>query len=166
MNINSDFRYTLSRAIYVPLALVVQVTLAPAISIFGIQPSILLAVFTLFAFKSGALAAIWMGFGCGVVLDTYAAGSPGAFSLALAVVGFLVGQLHERRVHISHPLRVTILGIAMVLHDGIWHLVSHHGMDALGAFLLRTTLPSALYTMTLGAILFAFRPPRIQARSW
>lgn len=166
MNIPSETRYTLVRAVYIPLALVAQVTLAPTISILGVQPSILLTVFALFAFRAGALAAIWMGFGCGLILDTYATGAPGAFALAMAVTGFLIGQLHERRVHISHPLRVTVLGISMLIHDGIWHLVSHHGSDALGLFMLRISLPSTLYTMTLGAILFAFRPPRIQARSW
>jgi rod shape-determining protein MreD len=166
MNISIETRNTLVRAIYVPLALAAQVTFAPVVSIVGVQPSILLAVFVLFAFRAGALPAIWMGFGCGMVLDTYASGAPGAFALAMAVTGFLVGLFDERRVHVSHPLRVIVLGLSVLIHDGIWHMVSHHGADALGMFLLRVSLPSMLYTMSLGAILFAFRPPRIQARNW
>jgi rod shape-determining protein MreD len=166
MSLSIETRNTLIRAAYVPLALAAQVTFAPVVSIVGVQPSMLLAVFALFSFRAGALAAIWMGFGCGMVLDTYASGAPGAFALAMAVTGFLIGLFDERRVHVSHPLRVTVLGVSVLIHDGIWHLVSHHGANALGMFLFRVSLPSALYTMSLGAILFAFRPPRIQARSW
>ncbi len=166
MNLNAETRYTLLRAAYVPLALAAQVTLAPSISILGIQPSLLMAVFVLFAFRAGALPAIWMGFVCGLILDTYSPGGAGSFALAMAISGFLVGQLHERRMHVSYPLRVSVLGIATLVHDGIWHCVSHHGLDTLGSFLIRVSLPGALYTMILGAILFAFRPPRIQARNW
>lgn len=166
MNFSTEARSALVRATYVPLALAAQVAFAPVISIVGVQPSLLLAVFALFAFRAGALAAIWMGFGCGMILDTYASGAPGASALAMSATGFLIGLFDERRVHVSHPARVTVLGLAVLIHDGIWHVVSHHGSEALGGFLLRVSLPSALYTMSLGAILFAFRPPRIQARSW
>lgn len=166
MSLTTETRSTLLRAVSVPLAMAVQVTFAPVVSIVGVQPSILLAVFALFAFRVGALPAIWMGFFCGMVLDTYASGAPGAFALAMAVTGFLIGLFDERRLHVSHPLRVAVLGISVLIHDGIWHMVSHRGLDALGLFLFRVSLPSALYTMSLGAILFAFRPPRIQARSW
>ena len=166
MSISIETRNTLVRAMYVPLALAAQVTFAPVIAIVGVQPSILLAVFALFSFRAGALAAIWMGFSCGMILDTYASGAPGAFALAMAVTGFLVGLFDERRVHVSHPLRVTVLGFSVLIHDGIWHMVSHHGVDKLGMFLFRVSLPSTLYTMSIGAILFAFRPPRIHARNW
>jgi rod shape-determining protein MreD len=166
MNINSEARYTLQRAAYVPLALLAQVTIAPALSILGVQPSLLLVVFVLFAFRAGVLAATWMGFACGLLLDTYSSGGAGAFALALAITGFLTGQLHERRMHVSYPLRVTVLGVATLLHDGIWHASSRHGFDALGSFLVRVSLPGALYTMILGAILFAFRPPKIHTRNW
>ncbi len=166
MTFSSEARQTLVRAAFVPVALVAQVTFAPLISILGVQPSILLAVFALFAFRAGSLAAIWMGFACGLVLDTYAAGAPGAFALAMASTGFLVGLFDERRVHVGHPLRVTVLGVAVLLHDGIWHLVSRHGSESLWGFVGRVSLPSALYTMMVGAVLFAFRPPRTQARSW
>lgn len=166
MSASTEFRWSLVRGMAVPLSLVVQATLAPSLSIFGIQPSILLTVFVLFAFRTGALASIWMGFGCGIVLDTYASGRTGAFALALAVVGYAVGQLEERKVHVGYPLRVLVLGIAVLLHDAIWHLVNRHGWWDLPLFLLRTSLPGMLYTMLFGAALFAIRPPKVQARAW
>lgn len=166
MNIGNETRNTLVRAAYVPMALAAQVTLAPMFSILGVQPSFLMAIFVLFAFRAGALAATWMGFFCGLILDTYSSGAAGSFALAMALTGFLVGQLHERRMHVGYPLRVTILGFATLLHDGIWQLASHHGVGSLGSFLVRVSLPGSLYTMIIGAVLFAFRPPRTQARNW
>ncbi|MEN9307182.1 MAG: hypothetical protein RL173_1114 [Fibrobacterota bacterium] len=166
MNLNAETRYTIQRAFYVPIALLAQVTIAPAMSILGVQPSLLLVVFVLFAFRAGVLAAMWMGFVCGLLLDTYSSGAAGSFALAMAMTGFVTGQLHERRMHVSYPLRVTVLGLATLLHDGIWHVASHHGLNTLGGFLVRVSLPGALYTMILGAILFAFRPPRTQLRNW
>jgi rod shape-determining protein MreD len=153
------------RALYVPIALAAQVTIAPLLSIFGVQPSILLAVFVLYAFRSGPLASIWMGFGCGLLLDTYASGAAGAFALSLSLIGFIVGQLHERRVHVGYLLRVVVLGIATLVHDAVWHMVSRHGGDSLAGFVAKVSLPGALYTMLVGAVLFAVRPAR-QARNW
>jgi rod shape-determining protein MreD len=161
-----EARRGLLRWLAVPAALLVQATLVPSISLLGIQPSILLTVFVLFAFRNGALAATWMGFCCGLVLDTYAAGRMGAFSFALSLVGYLAGQLHERKVHVGYPLRVSILGLSVIVHDTAWHLVNRHGWNSLPMFVLRTSLPGALYSMLLGAILFAIRPPRVQARNW
>lgn len=165
MNASSETSYSFVRALYVPIALAAQVTIAPLLSIFGVQPSVLLAVFVLFAFRSGPLASIWMGFGCGLLLDTYASGAAGAFALAMSLVGFLVGQLHERRVHVGYLLRVVLLGIATLLHDSVWHMASRHGGESLPGFVAKVSLPGALYTMLVGAVLFAVRPPR-QARNW
>ncbi len=166
MNLSSLEKHDLSGFLGVPIALLAQVAIVPAASIYGIQPSLLLVVFVLFAFRNGALPSIWMGFLCGTVLDTYSSGTAGAFALAMTVVGYSVGQLHERKIHVGYSLRVGILGLAVLTHDGIWHLASRHGASHLPLFLLRTSLPGALYTMLLGAIAFAIRPPRTQARAW
>ncbi|HNY30635.1 MAG TPA: rod shape-determining protein MreD [Fibrobacteria bacterium] len=150
----------------VPLALVVQATVVPLFSLYGVQPSLFMVAFVLFALRSGALPAVWMGFFCGLILDTYSIGTLGAFSFALTLIGFGTGQLHERRVHLGYPLRVTLLGVGAFLHDLIWHLASRHGMEHLVGFLLRVALPSALYTMLIGAIVFALRPPKSTVRNW
>jgi len=166
MNISNDARHGIVRGAYVLLALLAQVSLAPLISVFGVQPSLLLILFVHFAFRSGALPSIWLGFACGTILDTYSSGRAGVFALALTVVGFTVGQLQEKKIHVGYALRVTVLGIAVVVHDTAWHLASRHGASNLPMFLLRVSLPGMLYTMFLGAILFAIRPPRNQVRTW
>ena len=166
MTRGEEIRRAVARGALVPAALLFQATVVPRFAILGIQPSVLLVVFVLFAFRYGALASTWLGFGCGLVLDTYASGRMGAFSLALSVVGFAVGQLQEKKIHVGYPMRVTVLGIAVLVHDSIWHLANRHGLDALPLFLVHTSLPGALYSMFLGAILFAVRPPRVQSRTW
>lgn len=166
MNLANLEKYDLIRFLAVPLALLAQTSIVPAVSIFGVQPSLLLVVFVLFAFRTGALAGIWMGFLCGTVLDTYSSGTAGAFALAMTVVGFGVGQMHEKKVHVGYSLRVGVLGLAVLVHDIIWHLASRHGLSHLPLFLLRVSVPGALYSMLLGAILFAIRPPRTHVRNW
>lgn len=151
---------------WVVLALLAQTTLAPRLAILGIQPSLLLAVLVLFALKMGSFAAIWTGFGAGLVLDVYMPGVPGGFSLAMASVGWLAGFLHEQRVHTEYFTRVILLGVVCVLHDAIWFLVGRNGLDHLADFVLRTSAPSAVYTMLFGAILFALRPPVRSERRW
>ena len=166
MNLSNLEKYDLVRFLGVPLALLAQTSIVPALSIFGVQPSLLLVVFVLFAFRTGALSSIWMGFFCGTVLDTYSSGTAGAFALAMTVVGFAVGQMHEKKVHVGYSLRVGVLGLAVLVHDIIWFLASRHCLSHLPLFLLRVSVPGVLYTMLLGAILFAIRPPRTQVRNW
>jgi rod shape-determining protein MreD len=166
MNMPVELRRNLLRCCVVLAALFAQVAVVPALAVFGVQPSILLVAFVMFAFRAGALPAIWLGFACGTILDAYSSTTAGAFALAMTLVGFAVGQLEERKIHVGYAMRVSVLGIAVVLHDSVWHLASHHGVRNLPIFLLRVSLPGALYTMFAGAILFAVRPPRTQVRTW
>jgi rod shape-determining protein MreD len=166
MNLSSELRHGILRGAIVLLALLAQVSVVPVLAVFGVQPSLLLVVFVLFAFRTGALPSIWLGFVCGTILDTYSSGTAGAFALSMTLVGFAVGQLQEKKIHVGYALRVTVLGVAVVVHDSVWHLASRHGASNLPLFLLRVSLPGMLYTMFLGAILFAIRPPRAQVRTW
>ena len=166
MNVSNDVRHDIARGAIVLAALLAQVSVVPVISVFGVQPSLLLILFVHFAFRCGALPSIWLGFACGTILDTYSSGRAGAFALALTLVGFAAGQLQERKIHVGYALRVSVLGIAVLVHDAVWHLASRHGAANLPMFLLRVSLPGMLYTMFLGAILFAIRPPRNQVRTW
>lgn len=156
----------LRRLGWVALALLAQTTLAPRLALFGVQPSILLAVFFLFSLKVGALASIWTGFGVGLILDVYIPGVPGGFALAMSILGFLGGLVNEQRVHTDYLTRVILLGIACVLHDSIWFLLGRHGWTHLVEFLIATSAPSAVYTMLVGAGFFALRPPPRPERRW
>jgi rod shape-determining protein MreD len=156
----------LRRIGWVLFALLAQTTLAPRLALFGIQPSILLAIFFLFSLKVGSLASIWTGFGVGLVLDVYIPGVPGGFSLGMAIVGFLVGLFNEQRVHTDYLTRVVLLGIACLVHDTIWFLMARHGWTHLMEFLIATSAPSAIYTMLIGAGFIALRPPPRTERRW
>lgn len=156
----------LRRIGWVALALLAQTTLAPRLALFGVQPSILLAVFFLFSLKVGALASIWTGFCVGLVLDVYIPGVPGGFALSMSILGFLGGLINEQRVHTDYLTRVILLGIACMLHDSIWFLLGRHGWAHLLDFLIATSAPSAVYTMLVGAGFFALRPPPRPERRW
>lgn len=156
----------LRRIGWVLLALLAQTALAPRLAIFGVQPSILLAVFVLFSLKMGTLTSIWTGFGVGLILDVYIPGVPGGFALAMSTLGFLGGLLNEQKVHTDYFTRVILLGIACIVHDSIWFLLGRHGWTSILQFIVATSAPSALYTMLVGAGFFALRPPPRPERRW
>jgi rod shape-determining protein MreD len=158
MRISTHHIVMVRRIALVLIALFIQITAMSKFSILGIQPSLLLATFFLFAVRSGAFGAVWLGFAIGTLLDVYAPGAAGCFAFSLSLVGFLAGLFYEKTVHTEYFTRVFLLGLAVVIHDSSWFLFSGYGMNLLMEFVFRTALPSAIYTMVLGAALFAIRP--------
>lgn len=148
------------RVVLVLLVFVIQATLAPRMSVFGIQPSLLRIALFLFAIRSGALPAVWMGFACGFLLDLYGQGRLGCFTLAWSVTTYLVGLLDEREIYTSILTRIALLGGYCILQDVLWAWVDDFNLLRIAMFLLHNGLPSALYTMLIGAVLFTLRPTR------
>jgi rod shape-determining protein MreD len=167
MRISSNHIVNTRRVLLVFLALFIQITVMSKFSILGIQPSLLLAVFFMFSVRTGAFAAVWLGFIVGTLLDVYAPGSAGTFAFSLSLVGFLAGIFYEKSVHTEYITRVLLLGVSVIIHDSSWFLFSGYGFNLLLEFIVRTALPSAIYTMVLGAAMFAIRPTgRKLEQSW
>ncbi len=139
---------------------VLQAVFAQRLSVFGIQPSLLRMAVFLFAIRSGALPAVWLGFAVGFLLDLYGQGRLGCFALAWSVSTYLIGLLDEREIYTSFLTRIGLLGGYCLLQDVLWAWVDGFGATRLAWFLLYNGLPSALYTMLLGAGLFLLRPTR------
>ncbi|MCB9496956.1 MAG: rod shape-determining protein MreD [Fibrobacteria bacterium] len=154
------------RMVWVALAVPFQILIGPKLAILGFQPSFLLALFVLFSIRNGSFAGIWVGFAIGLVFDVYQQGVPGAYVLALAVLGWIAGFFDEKHVHTEYSTRVLILGLGCLLHDSLWFLMGHHQFQDLPSFLLRISAPSALYTMMVGAAIYALRPPVRRERRW
>lgn len=148
------------RVAWVAGIFVVQAVLGHRLSLFGIQPGILkLAVF-LFALRSGALPGVWLGFSVGFLLDLYGQGRLGCFSLSWCLTTYLVGLLDEREIYTSMLTRILVLGGYCLLQDFLWAWADGLAASHVAQFMLHNALPSALYTMLLGAALFMLRPTR------
>jgi rod shape-determining protein MreD len=138
------------------LAAIIQITLLPHLAIFGYKPELALALVVAWAMLAPVgEAAVW-GFSLGVLLDL-ASGLPfGMHTLALTMLGWLVGWVQ------TTFFRGNLLAppIAMVAATLVYHLVLL-GLRALFntpidwlAYLVRVTLPTAILNALILPVIF------------
>lgn len=148
------------RVAWVALVFVVQAVFGHRLALFGIQPGLLKLALFLFAVRSGALPGVWLGFATGFLLDLYGQGRLGCFAFSFSLTTYLVGLLDEREVYTSIQTRLFALGGYCLLQDALWAWADGLGAAHTLQFLLRNGLPSTLYTLLLGIVLFLLRPTR------
>jgi rod shape-determining protein MreD len=135
------------------IAALLQTVIVPRIEVLGAQPSFLLILTVMVAFRYGGLAGCLMGFISGLFCDVYA---PiewfGAFSLAYCVVGFAVGQINEGFINLNLFLQIVVLALVNLLKDAIYYFsIGITIYDVIG-MMLSLTFPNTLYTASIGAV--------------
>ncbi len=141
-------------AVVLFVVLLLQVTLAHRIGLWGIRPDLLVAFVVYFGWMRGAVAGTIGGFCIGLYQDLDAPGPLGLNALAKSVIGFLVAKAGFR-VHRSNVgVRFVFFFVATVVHDLIYFGIDTAG-DAgqLLRRLLTGTLPTALYTSICTVVL-------------
>lgn len=132
-------------------ALVLQVMLAPHLSIAGVTPNFPLLVVITLAFVEGPSAGALTGFSAGLVLDLLGQGPIGAWALVFTVTGYTAGMLQENLFAEGWLAPVTVAIIAGLVADFSYLLL----LTVIGvgpAFwqsLGRVVLPRALYNAVL-----------------
>ena len=146
-------------ALYGILVLLLQVALAPLISVGGIRPD-LLVIFTMaVAARRGGYAGLAAGFGAGFAQDLVAINILGVQALVKSSLGYWVGRTLERSQSTLGIGGWTLLiFIVSLVQDCIVLLFLYQGAPT--DFLLhmgRTILPSTIYT-TIIAFLWSLAP--------
>jgi len=137
-------------------SLVLQQTLVQLVSVGGIRPDVTLIALTAVALRRGPVAGLYAGVFLGLLQDVYAVTTLGANVLAKSLVGYAMGFFEEKVMKVMAATRVLLLASAMVLHDlAFYAAAGYRGVFFRDAFLLQS-LPSAVYTLVLGAIVFYF----------
>ncbi len=141
---------------FLVLALVLQQSVVRIISIGTIRPDLLMVALVAVSMRYGSVVGLYSGLTIGLMQDVYAIDTLGANALAKCLVGYCTGLLDEKVIKVMPATKVLFLAVAFLMHDVIYSLSSGiHG----GAFwdaLLRKTLPSEIYTLLLGALVFYF----------
>ncbi|MGM0461635.1 MAG: rod shape-determining protein MreD [Fibrobacterota bacterium] len=137
--------------VYFSIAMVLQSTIISQISIHGIHPNAVLIVLFILSIEYGKCAGIWSGFFVGLIIDLYSGGILGVQALANTVVGGFVGLFSRRRLNPGPVFQILILFIASIIHNFIYYLVETEGITSFE--IIYTSIPSALYTAILSAIL-------------
>ena len=143
------------------LGLAVQTALVPVVSVAGIGPDIVLLIFFWFCLKYGMIPGIFVGFVLGLGQDLYSPAILGQTALAKTLCGFFIGLFNVRTVRIDPVTRIVLLFVGFLVHDAIFgcvELVSNAtSIASLFWILLVKTMPRALYSAVIVAVVFAWQ---------
>ena len=136
------------------LALALQGTVVPYLGIGDARPDLPLIAVVLIALSRGAGTGTVAGFLIGLAQDLTNPGFLGLNALAKSLVGHGVGAVRGRFDAGTAPSCALVLAVAAVAHDVVY-LTIHRRLVLSEIFLALAThtLPSALYTAGVGALL-------------
>lgn len=134
--------------------LVLQMVLAPRISIGEIAPDFPLLIVAYFAVNRGALQGSIAGFVVGLIQDLFNPALLGLNALVKSVVGYGLGIAGTKAEHENLLFVGGLLTVAAAAND-FFYLFFFTGLDLGRFFVLWVTisLPSAVYTALLGVVL-------------
>jgi len=137
-------------------ALVLQVSLAPYLAIFGVVPNFLFLVVVTLALTEGPVAGGVSGLAAGLLFDLLGTGPVGPYALVLTVTGCLGGVLSANLFGGGWLLPVTVVAIASLATEVTYGVV----LAVLGAgtgfwwSLLTIMLPAAAYHTALAVLVY------------
>lgn len=146
---------TLPTLLAIVVAALLQVGLAPHMSIFGVVPNLLLLVVITLGLVEGSKAGCAAGFTAGLIFDLLGSSPIGPGALVMCIVGYIAGTLQENLFAEGWLLPVTAVFVAGLLAEGAYGLMLSllgEGTSFWRAF-VSIILPSAVYGTAL-AVLF------------
>lgn len=134
-----------------------QVGIAPYISIAGISPNFLIIVVVVAAMINGSDQGAGVGFVGGLMFDLLGAGAVGPAALVFTITGYLVGLLAQHLFAEGWLLPVTVLGIASLFSEFLYLVFSSLLGSSVPFFtaLYAFVLPTAVYTSIISVLLFS-----------
>jgi rod shape-determining protein MreD len=135
-------------------ALVLQQTLARWIAIDTVRPDLTLIALTAVALRRGPVGGLYAGFFLGVIQDVYAVSTLGAGILAKSIVGYALGFFEDRVMKVMAATRMLLLAAAIAVHDIAYFAAAGSRGTQFWEAMWRHSLPSAVYTLVLGGVLF------------
>lgn len=157
-------------AILFIVCFVLQTTLVPVITVFGIQPDLTMIALLILSLRRGSMSGLWVGFALGLAQDLYSPSILGQHALAKTVVGFCIGLFNERVMSTDPLIKLAILLVAFCIHDSIFmavEVLKHgSGIAALFGSLVIKTLPRAAYSIGIAALYYGWeyfsKPPTLK----
>ena len=151
------------------VALILQTSFVPAISLAGIKPDLLVIVLFFFSLKYGVMPGIFVGFFLGLGQDLYSPSLLGQNALVKTVVGALIGLFNERVMRTDPLIKTVLLLVVFVVHDALFLVVQIVKLgDSVGVLfsgLFLHTLPRALYSVAVASLFYLWDMiPRPTAR--
>lgn len=141
---------------FLVLSLILQQTLIQIISIGSIKPDLVMVVLVAVSMRYGSVVGLFSGLTIGLIQDVYAIESLGANAMAKCLVGYFTGLLDEKVIKVMPATKVLFLAVAFLVHDTIYAMAAGFHGSALWQALLTRTIPSGIYTLLVGSLVFYF----------
>lgn len=150
---------------FLVLALILQQTLIQIISIGSIKPDLVMVVLVAVSMRYGSVVGLYSGMAIGLIQDVYAIEALGANALGKCLIGYGTGLLDEKVIKVMPATKVLFLGVAFLVHDLVYSLAAGFHGSAFWQAALTRTVPSGIYTLLLGSLVFYFivAPSRSEA---
>ncbi len=130
--------------------ILLQVTVAPELTIWGVKPDFLLAMTVCVALLEGPVNGAFFGFASGFLADIFSTSLLGVTALAKTAMGFLTGTFQSRVISRSVLWPALLCWAASIFHEIIkflaWKIV---GAEGTPPFLFLSVLWLATYNMLL-----------------
>ncbi len=141
---------------FLVLGLILQQTVVQIISIGSIKPDLVMVMLVAVSMRYGSVVGLFSGLTIGLIQDVYAIEALGANAMAKCLVGYFTGLLDEKVIKVMPATKVLFLAVAFLFHDIIYAVAAgFHGEEFWQALVMRT-LPSGIYTLLVGALVFYF----------
>ena len=144
---------------------VLQTTVGDWLKIFDVGPDFVIIMIVAIAIKYGPATGCFWGFFAGFMQDIYAPVEwLGAHTIAMTVLGFVVGQLEERFLTLNLPAKTAVLAIGFFVCDMIYFLLTGLEKDVVTSLFFSKTVPECLYTVVVGAVVFHLSSGKMKRR--
>lgn len=130
------------------LAVLLQLIVAPWLTIQDIKPDFPLVLILFVAILFGRVYGQLYGFGFGLIVDLIGIGSfLGLSALAKTIAGFLAGYLKDKRSRLNGFTFYTFVCFIIFIHYLVFFLINFHSAEYPVQFIVfRYILPDTLYT--------------------
>jgi len=138
-------------------AVILQLALAPHITVAKVVPNFVLLVVITVALLQGQRTGIIVGFLAGLTFDLIGTGPIGLAAFVYCMVGYITGSLHENMFAEGWRLPVTVVLFANLFAEGLYTLVlGLMGEDlSLLSALGKVIIPSSIYNGVLAVIFYS-----------
>jgi rod shape-determining protein MreD len=147
---------TLTTALALFAAVILQVAVAPQIAVFGVVPNFVFLVVVTLALLEGSVTGCVAGFIGGLLFDLLGASAVGPYALVFCIAGYMAGLINANMFAEGWLLPVSVVFIASVgaeISYGIIMAVLDIGLPFWSA-LSRIMLPGAVYNTVLAVLLY------------
>jgi rod shape-determining protein MreD len=141
---------------FLVMALILQQTVVRIVSIGSIQPDLVIVVLVAVSMRYGTIIGLFSGLTIGLIQDVYAIEALGANALSKCLIGYFTGLLDDKVIKVMPATKVLFLALAFIIHDSIYTLAAGFHGHVFWDSILRKTLPSGIYTLLLGSLVFYF----------